>query len=207
MKFRVVGMLTVLGMAALFMGPSPADAQTKEKAPAAKPKAGDKKEAAATGGPAKMKGKLALTPKGVTWGISLQQLAKIYDKVFDEEYAPLYKKVQPGPAMDALDNEVGDKKQLLRRNQINFGVLPTGVDQGPLKGEFSYGNQESMTRITLRTGVTRNFFFFSDKLWKVYDEHKLRKGGAYGENWDEAKEILAKKYGVAGSVVEADFAR
>ena len=208
MKFRIVGMLTVLGMAALTYGTGHADAQTKEKAaPAAKPKAGDKKEPAAASGPAKMKGKLALSPKGVAWGISIAQLAKIYDKVFDDEYMPLYKKVQPGPAMDMLDNEVNDKKQLIRRNQINFGVLPTGVDQGPLKGEFSYGNKESMTRITLRTGVTRNFFFFDDKLWKVYDVHKLRKGGAYGENWDEAKEILAKKYGVAGAVVEADFAR
>lgn len=210
MKLRVVGMLTVLSMAALSLGVGHADAQTKEKA-AAKPKApakgaADKKEAAPTG-PAKMKGKLALTPKGVTWGISIAQLAKIYDKVFDEEYMPLYKKVQPGPAMDALDAEVTDKKQLIRRNQINFGVLPTGVDQGPLKGEFSYGNKESMTSITLRTGVTRNFFFFDDKLWKVYDVHKYRKGGPYGENWDEAKEILAKKYGAAPAIVEADFAK
>jgi hypothetical protein len=55
--------------------------------------------------------------------------------------------------------------------------------------------------------VTRNFFFFDDKLWKVYDEHKYRKGGAYGENWDEAKEILNKKYGVPGTLVEADFAK
>lgn len=204
MKLRVFGMLATVSALTLGLSAEPAAAEGKGKAPA-----GKKKEAAepAPTGPAKMKGKLGLSPKGLAWNITLEGLAKIYDKVFDEEFMPLYKKVQPGPAMESLDAEVADKKQLLRRNKIAFGDLPTGVDYGPLKGEYSYGNKESMTKLTLRTGVTRNFFFFDDKLWKVYDEHKLRKGGPYGETWEEATELLTKKFGATPFKLEADYAK
>jgi hypothetical protein len=96
----------------------------------------------------------------------------------------------------------------LRRNKIVFGELPTGVDQSALNGEYTYGNKESMSKIRVRTGVVRNFFFFDDKLWKIYDEHKLKKGGRYGENWDEAMEILTKAYGgVEPYKLEADFSK
>ncbi|MBK7586773.1 MAG: hypothetical protein IPI67_42125 [Myxococcales bacterium] len=203
MKFRTVGMLATVTFVAFGLAAVPAAAEGKGK-PAAK---GKKTEEPAPTGPAKMKGTLGLSPKGLSWGTSLEALAKVYDKVFDKEFMPLYKKVQPGPSMDALDNEVADKKKLLRRNKIMFGDLPTGVDYSALKGEYTYNNKESMTKLTLRTGVTRNFFFFDDKLWKVYDEHKLRKGGPYGETWEEATELLTKRFGAAPFKVEADYAK
>ncbi len=210
MKFRVYGMLAALSFAVAALGadraearPVPVFAQKKIKA---KTKA--KVAAVALKEPAKMSGTLKLTPTGVKWGVSVAALSKIYDKVFDKQFVPLYKKTQPGVAMTALDAEVADKKKLIKRNQIDFGTLPTGVDQSALKGEYSYGNKESMTRLTQRSGVTRNFFFFSDKLWKVYDEHKLKKGGAYGENWEEALAILKKKYGgVEPYKLEPDYAK
>lgn len=201
MKLRVFGMLATISAVAIGLSAAPAAAEGKGK-PAAKEK---KAEEPAPTGPAKMKGKLGLSPKGLGWNITLEALAKVYDKVFDDEFMPLYKKAQPGPAMDSLDAEVADKKQLVRRNKILFGDLPTGVDYSALKGEYSYGNKESMTKLTLRTGVTRNFFFFDDKLWKVYDEHKLRKGGPYGETWEEATELLTKKFGAKPYKLEPDF--
>lgn len=201
MKLRVFGMLAVTSALAAGLAAAPAAAEGKGKA------AAKKAEEPAPTGPAKMKGKLGLSPKGLAWNLTLEALAKVYDKVFDEEFMPLYKKVQPGPAMESLDAEVADKKQLLRRHKILFGDLPTGVDYSALKGEYSYGNKESMTKLTLRTGVTRNFFFFDDKLWKVYDEHKLKKGGPYGETFEEATEILTKKFGATPFKVEADFAK
>lgn len=200
MKLRVIGVLAALSIAAISMG---ADA----KPPAAKAKEVKEKAPALTG-PAMIKGKLKLTPKGLAWGVSLEAVAKIYDKVIDDEALPLYKKVQPGPKMEALDAKVADDKQLLRRHKILFGDLPTGVDQSALNGEYSYNNKEGMTKLRVRSGVVRNFFFFDDKLWKVYDEHKLKKGGRYGETWDEALEIITKAYGgVEPFKVEADFAK
>ncbi len=174
----------------------------------AKPKAKAKPKASASDKPPMMKKRIGLSPKGVAWGISVAQLAKIYDRVFDKEFVPLYKKVSPGPRMAALDAELENKKAILRRNKLLFGTLPTGIDQSPLKGEYSYGNNESMTRVTLRSGTTRNFFFFNDKLWLIYDEHKLREGGPYGASFEEAVQILTKKFGgVAPQMLEPDYAK
>jgi hypothetical protein len=140
--------------------------------------------------------------------MNLAKLSKIYEEVYDKEFLPLYKKAPNGsPQMKQLDAELEDKKALIKRNKIDFGSLPTGVDQSALNGEYSYGNGESMTVLTVKSGVTRNFFFFKDKLWKIYDEHKLRKGGPYGENWEEAVKALTKKFGVAPKLEEADYAK
>lgn len=210
MKLRVVGLLTALGAAAIGIAAQPAAALPVSPGVVAQAKGKAKKKAAepAPKAPAKFKGRLVLSPKGLAWKSTLEAVAKIYDKEFDKQFLPLYKKAQPGPQMQSLDAEVADKKQLIRRNKIEFGSLPTGVDQSALKGEYSYGNGEMLTRVTLRSGVTRNFFFFKNALWKIYDEHKLRKGGPYGEDWDEAIAILTKKYGgVAPYKVEPDYAK
>lgn len=151
--------------------------------------------------------KIALAPKGIQWGMTLEAVAKLYDRIFDEEFLPLYKKAEPGTAQQALDTELSEKKALMRRNKVEFGKLPTGVDNGPLKGEYSYNNGESMSSVTLKSGTKRYVFFFNDKLWKIYDEHKLRQGGPLGENFKEAVGILTKKFGGTPVVLQADFAK
>ena len=181
-------------------------ASSANAAPAllAKPKAKAKAKGKAVGTP-KMKKRIALYPRGVRWGMSVEQLARVYDRHFERRFAKLYRKVQPGPRMRALDAELRDKKKLIRRNKLVFGSLPTGIDQSPLKGEYSYGNNESMTRITLRSGVTRNFFFFNNKLWLIYDEHKLSARGKYGGDYAKAISLLTKRFGVAPQKVEPNF--
>lgn len=71
------------------------------------------------------------------------------------------------PAMESLDAEIAEQ-QPTRRKKILSGTRAAGVDYSALKGEYTYGNKESMTKLVLRTGVTRNFFF-DDKLWRSYD--------------------------------------
>jgi hypothetical protein len=93
----------------------------------------------------------------------------------------------------------------LRRSRIEFGSTPTGVDQSALKGEYSYNNNESMAVITLSSGTKRHFFFFNDRLWKIYDEHKLKKGGNLGDNFQEAVKALSKRFGVAPKMITADY--
>lgn len=222
MKLRTIVALGAAGFAVSALAVAPAEAapnaarvlaQTAPKKPPAKAAKPDKKADAAAapqniGGVPKIKGRIGLTPKGLHWNMNLVKLSKIYDEVYDKEFLPLYKKTPTGgPQMKALDAELADKKQLVKRNKIDFGNLPTGVDQSALKGEYSYGNGEGMTTLTVRSGTTRNFFFFKDKLWKIYDEHKLRKGGPYGENWDEAIKNLTKKFGVAPKLEEPDYAK
>lgn len=155
------------------------------------------------GGPGSVSKKIGLAPEGLKFGMGLEAIAKLYDKTFDDEYLPLYKKAAPGPESEALDAEIKQKKMEVRRSKVDFGQTPTGVDQTSLKGEYSYANGESMARLTLRSGTERYFFFFNDRLWKVYDEHKLKKGSALGEDYASAIKVLQGKYGAAPKKVPA----
>jgi len=194
MRPRLFVTLFALGMASSALVVEPRVAEGKDK-PAGASAAGTIEKA------------IGLSPKGLRWGLTLEGVAKLYDKVFEEEYLPLLRKAQPGNDMLALEDEQKTKQGILRRanTRIEFGHTPTGVDQSPLKGEYSYNNAESMATLRLRSGTERHFFFFSDKLWKVYDEHKLAKGGTLGENFAEATKILSKRFGVPGKLVPADY--
>ena len=195
MRLRLFVTLFAVGMASTMVIVEPGVAEGKEK-PA---------EKAAAAGVGVLEKATAISPKGLHWGMTLEGVAKLYDKVFEEEYLPLLRKAQPGQEMIALEDEQRNKQGILRRGRIDFGATPTGVDYSPLKGEYSYKNSESMVNLRLRSGTERHFFFFSDKLWKVYDEHKLTKGGTLGENFQEATKLLSKRFGAPGKLVPADY--
>lgn len=194
MRLRLFATLFALGMASTALVVEPRLAEGKDK-PADK----------AAAGAGVLDKVTPISPKGLHWGLTLEGVAKVYDKVLDDEYLPLLKKAQPGQEMTALEDELKTKQGVLRRGRIEFGAIPTGVDYSPLKGEYSYQNSESLSTLRLRSGTERHFFFFSDKLWKVYDEHKLTKGGNLGENFEEATKILSKRFGVPGKLVPADY--
>ena len=164
----------------------------KKKKKSGKAKAAGKKP---TGpGPTQLSKKIKIKPKGLRWGLSLKEVSKLYEKVLEREFRPLYKRVQPGVKMEALDEELRIKKGLIRRSHVKFGATPTGVDYTALKGEYTYRNKESMSHLVLRSGVKRHFFFFDNKLWKVYDEFKLKKGSALGTSYESAVSKLTKKF-------------
>ena len=192
MRPRLLVTLFALGMASSALVVEPRAAEGKDK-PAPSSSAGTIEKAT------------PLSPKGLHWGLTLEGVAKVYDKVFEDEYLPLLRKAQPGYEMQGLEDEQKTKQGILRRGRVDFGNIPTGVDQSPMKGEYSYNNAESMATLRLRSGTERHFFFFGDKLWKVYDEHKLTKGGTLGENFADATKVLSKRFGVAGKLVPADY--
>lgn len=152
-------------------------------------------------------GRIRLHPAGLEFNMSSEQIAKLYDRAFDKVYLELYKTTPIGPQTEALDVELSEKKAQLRRSKIEFGNLPTGVDNGPLKGEYSYNNGESMSRLDLDNGIVRNFFFFGDRLWKIYDEHELGAGKPLGSSFDSAVSYVEGKLGVAPKRIDADFSR
>jgi hypothetical protein len=201
MKLRVMVTLAAFGIAA---GPLTAP----QAAPGIRPVVAQAKKAkpAAAAGPSGQYNKnIRLLPRGLSWGISIGVVKKLYDEAFDKEFLPLYRKAQPGIEMKELDEELKDKKALIKRNLVQFGTLPTGIDQTPLKGEYTYRNAESMTRLPHRDGTVRHFFFFSDKLWKVYDEHPLKAGAKLGTDYEQAVAFLTKKLGAPPKRVEPDF--
>jgi hypothetical protein len=144
-------------------------------------------------------------PDGVKFGMTLEEVSKLYEAVLTQEYTALYKEVEPGPRMAELDAELADKKTLLLRNKFEFSSLPSGLDSTPMAGEYTYNNGESMSQIKLRSGVVRYFFFFGDHLWKIYDVYKLGKKSKLGVDFDAALEALTKQFGKAPRSRKADF--
>lgn len=147
-----------------------------------------------------------IPPKGLKFGLSLEAIAKIYDKTIEAEMLPLFKKAEPGVELDQVSDELKLRQGELRRSRLEFASTPTGLDSSPLKGEYTYNNGESMATITQKSGTKRYFFFFSDELWKVYDEHKLKAGGPLGADFKEAVASLTKRFGgVAPKLIPSDF--
>src|SRR5690606_41436544 len=109
----------------------------------------------AKGGAGTLAKTVPLAPKGLRWGMSLEAIASLYDGVIEKEMLPLLRRAQPGPELDAVNEELRIKKGVLRRSRVEFGDVPTGVDYTPLKGEYSYKNGESMAALTLRSEIGR----------------------------------------------------
>ncbi|HEY8945368.1 MAG TPA: hypothetical protein VIM73_13950, partial [Polyangiaceae bacterium] len=61
-----------------------------------------------------------LPPKGLRWGLSLEGIAKIYDKTIKEEMLPLFKKAEPGLELDGLEDELKLRQGEIRRSRIEF---------------------------------------------------------------------------------------
>lgn len=166
-----------------------------------------KAKAAATAGPATLDREIRLAPKGLEWGLSLQMVSKVYEDALDAEYVSIFKATEPGIESQRLDAELTEKKSLIRRHRLDFGNEPTGVDEGPLAGEYSYNNGESLTKSMMGGGTQRYFFFYGDRLWKVYDEYKLGKGSPVGTSFEEAVKALSEVFGGQPQRLEADPAK
>ncbi len=155
-------------------------------------------------GPPEVTKKVKLSPDGLAFGITVEELSKLYDKVLDDEYVPLYEHTDPGPRTAELDAELADKKALILRHKLDFGSLPSGLDDTPLSDEYTYNNGESMTHLRVHGGVHRYFFFMGNRLWKVYDIHKLGEKSKLGADFDSAVAKLAKEFGKPPRVRKAD---
>lgn len=148
---------------------------------------------------------------GLKFGMSLEQIAKLHDKELDGEYKKKFLTASPTQTL-SIEDELRDKKGVFRRSRIEFLDTPTGIDQSALKGEYSYGNKESLARLNARTREdgkelpSRHFFFFNDKLWKIYEEYKLGPKSNLGESYDAAVKKLAKVFGGEPVKLAADFA-
>jgi hypothetical protein len=152
-------------------------------------------------------GKVQLHPKEMQFGMSSEQIAKLYDRMLDKVYVELYKTTPVGPQTKALDHELQEKKAQLRRSRLDFGNLPTGLDNGPLKGEYSYNNNESMSKLDLGNGIVRHFFFFNDRLWKIYDEVTLKADSPLGTGFGSAVAFAKEKIGSDPKKIEPNFDR
>src|SRR4051812_41410787 len=199
MKLKLIATVAVTSLAALsFMG---------QPSSAAPQKGGDKADKAG-----------AVTPKsipmpvfpGLKFGMSLEQIAKLNDKDLDTEFKKKFLAASPTQSLQ-VEDELRDKKAVFRRSRIEFLDTPTGIDQSALKGEYSYGNKESLARMPARVKddgkevPALHFFFFEDKLWKIYQEYKLGAKSSLGGDFDSAIKKLSKVFGAEPQKLAPDF--
>jgi hypothetical protein len=140
---------------------------------------------------------VVLEPDGVALGMSADDVAKLYDRWWDKQFIPRYQTTNPGPKTRELDFELAEKKKILRRVAI-FDGRSTSFDKSDFREEFAHGSEETMISSKLvrhqpsepkdakGTAYTRRFFFFQDKLWKVYDEYHLDAASPFGADFKEA---------------------
>ena len=197
MKLKLIATLAVSSLATLAVLAPPSQAAPKAE-----------KEKAKESG----KGAIPMPVfPGLKFGMSLEKVAQLNDKDLDAEYKKKFIAAGPSGTLQ-IEDELRDKKQVLRRSRIEFLDTPTGIDQSALKGEYSYGNGESMARTNPRTRddgkeiPARYYFFFNDKLWKIYEEYKLGPKSNLGADYDAAIAKLTKVFGgVAPAKVAANF--
>jgi hypothetical protein len=170
-----------------------ADPGKAKSAAAASSKTDKDKSGKATASPAVPA--VPLEVDGVAFGTSAEDVAKVYDRWWDKHFVSKYRKVNPGPKMKELDFELAEKKKILRRVSI-FDGRSTSLDKSAFREEFEHNSGETMTSVkvvraasegsTKGVSYTRRFFFFQDKLWKIYDEYKLEAQGLFGADFKEA---------------------
>jgi hypothetical protein len=135
--------------------------------------------------------------------MSRKDVRKVIHAQLEADYKALFKKVQPGVKMKSLEAALGEEKSAFDRSLIEFGKLPTGFDSTPLKGEYTYRNQEEMMS-QVRRQRTRHFFYIRRKLWKFIDKVQLGEGTFYGKSFQDAVVKLSSVLGVPGRLLPAD---
>lgn len=209
--------LLMFGCASVLAGLLVTELQAGEPGGGKPAKAATANNAAQESTTPKKKGKTLEGPEGLRFSLTSESVAKIYDKVFDADFLPRYRKTEPGPAMAALDQELEDRKGELRR-VLEFNDTPVALENTPLKNEFTYENNESMNHVVLSRVLMnddlqgertveyhRYFFYFGDKLWKIYDEYKLGKKGL-AAGYAQGVELLSKQYGKSQPIKADDKA-
>jgi hypothetical protein len=201
-RLAVPGVLFAAGMA------QAADAPFAGIHPAGSPAAGSPAAApagkAAGATPTPVTAALELEADGVAFGMSTDQVARLYDRWWDRRFVAKYRKANPGPKTRELDYQLEEQKKVLRRVAAFDGRTAT-YDKADFREEFAHGNAEVMTSTkVLRRGTgadgkpvsyIRRFFYFQDKLWKTYDEYRLEPQGLLGADFKEATERVAASLG------------
>lgn len=154
-------------------------------------------------------GGLERNMRDLHWGMTHDEVTEAYNKaggLFDQEYAPQLMRVQPGYAQQQLEADRDNRKVNFERSFSPFGDTATGYDTTPLKGEFTYRNQEALQRL-FKDGRQRFLFYIKDHLWKVMDEVPLRADGPLGASFQDAVGKLNLAMGVPARIRPADQSR
>lgn len=148
--------MVLLAIAVCAAGAAGVEAQKKGK------KKAEKKAAEA---PASAE--IAKSLADVRWGMSKDDVEKVFIEKIKAKYKPLIAKTKDAVEEDRLRQVAKQELARLREGYVEFDGKSTGWDVSFLKGEFTQNNDEAM--LVVRDENSQNFYFFiGGKLWKWY---------------------------------------
>lgn len=145
---------------------------------------------------------------GLRWGMTKEEVVKAHTAVGGilwKEYDKKLATASVGPQMKALEQERDSSMRAFERTWVEFEGTPTGYDASGLRPEYSYRNKEALLQLQ-RGGKVRYFFFFNNRLWKLYDAVPFA-GGTIGKTFADAVNMTNSKLGVAGRIIAPDPAQ
>jgi hypothetical protein len=103
----------------------------------------------------------------VRWGMSKEDVEKVFIEKIKAKYKPLIAKTKDAVEEDRLRQVAKQELARIREGYVEFNGKSTGWDVSFLKGEFTQRNDEAM--LVVRDDNSQNFYFFiGGKLWKWY---------------------------------------
>jgi hypothetical protein len=182
---------------------APAIAAPKKKAAATK-KAPAKAKAPPAAPMVNAEHKKALAEKfaGFKFGMTKDEVLKVLQKQIDERYE---EKIKGTTDVAQQDRYRKDKKVELSRvssTYVSFDGKSTGWDVSIIEGEFAHHTNEAlMERWENDNGKNnrRFFFFYNDKLWKMFISLDVSMIPEEKRNFDTFKSVMESQYG-AGAV-------
>ncbi len=192
--------VAVLGMA----GSGLALADTKKPAAPAKAKApappAPKKPAPMVS--AEHKKVLAEKFGGFKFGMSKDDVLKVLQKQIDESYENKIKGTSDIALQDKYRNEKKSELARVSGTYVSFdGNKTTPWDVSIVEGEFAHNTNESMMERWENEGgknQRRFFFFYDQKLWKMYLSLDVSIIPEDKRNFDTFKSVMEGQYGVGG---------
>lgn len=126
-----------------------------------------KKKAGKKAAEAPASAEIAKSLSDVKWGMSKDDVEKVFIEKIKSKYKPLIAKTKDAVEEDRLRQVAKQELSRIRDGYVEFDGKTTGWDVSFLKGEFTQKNDEAM--LVVRDDNSQNFYFFiGGKLWKWY---------------------------------------
>ena len=101
------------------------------------------------------------------WGMTKDEVMEKFVGKLRDKYRPLIAKTKDAVEEDRLRQEAKTELEAIKKGFVEFNGTSSGWNVSFLKGEFTHGNDESMS--SYATSNSQNFYFFiGGKLWKWY---------------------------------------
>jgi hypothetical protein len=199
-------MSLLLGLAA---SPTLAEAQTKaapaKKAPAKKApaKAAPKKAAPVKKAPppmvnAEQKKKLIEKMAGFKFGMTKDEILGVLQKQINERYEEKIKATTDVAQQDRYRKEKKAELGRVSQTYVKFDGKSTGWDVSIIEGEFAHNTGEALMERWENEGGKNNrrfFFFYNDRLWKMFISLDVSMIPEDKRNFDTFKSVMEGQYG------------